>query len=71
MLLGDIGALFSTLQTLMNIIIFKFLNVEVLFENSLLSRVFRRRDIRGENQFKSERVNFSYLRWLFIDNSCR
>jgi hypothetical protein len=39
-LLGDVGAVYSTLWSLFNVLLFLLLNVDVVFQNLLLNGIF-------------------------------
>ena len=62
-LLGDVGAVYSTLWSLFSIFLFIFLKVDVVSQNLLLNGIFER--VESENMHKSK---FSYLQFVVSES---
>lgn len=61
--IGDVGALFGSLFSISNFILFQMLQVGVLLDNHLLMGVFRKLKSKSK-LFKTARLKLSFSEWL-------
>jgi hypothetical protein len=60
--LGDVGALYSVVTTFASLVLFKVLQLDIIWENHVIANVFRARE--GEDPVKVTRLEPTYFQAL-------